>query len=209
MKKFMLGLLCGIGLAISTAAAASDEVRAVLFPVTFEFDGKAQELDARYQVLNYEGNTYVPIRFVAENLGAGASYDPQARKVSIVKQPETTDESKLTCWLVKYRLERGMESKDVKRWFGDPSFVTRIEPASQQVWRYDVGAKQGYQHGGLSTDTEGLKKGDLAAQLFLTWNASGQLERYDLWYMAEQNGEKRIFSYIVYPDGSTGGVLQD
>ncbi|GAB7054273.1 MULTISPECIES: stalk domain-containing protein [Paenibacillus] len=210
MKKFIMGLVCGAALATSATINASSEIQALLFPVKFQFNGASKELGSRFSALNYEGHTYVPLRFVAENLGAGAVYDAKAGMVSVVSEPKDADEAQHKIWAVKYRLERGMDQKEVKAVLGDPSFMTLIESSKQQVWRYDFGAQADYLYGGLNADVEGIRRGDLEAQLFINWNSSGQVDRYELWSTAVSgNGTGSVSSYIVYPDGSIGGSAAD
>ena len=210
MKKFILGLFCGAVLAASTTIYAADEIRAMLFPVKFQFNGESRDTGSRFAILNYDGHTYVPVRFMTENLGAGVSYDKNEGLISVVTEPKDGSEADRKIWAVMYRLERGMSQKEVKQSLGDPSFLTLIDSSRQQVWRYDIGAKAGYQFGGLNTDTDGLKKGDLEAQLFINWSAGGQIDRYDLWYVKKAaDGSRHIYTYIVYPDGSTAGALYE
>lgn len=205
MKKFIAGLLCGAVLATSTTIYASDGIRALLFPVQFQFNGVSQEVGSRFSVLNYEGHTYVPLRFMAENLGAGAAYDAKTRTVSVVSEPKGASEAQRKIWAVKYRIERGMDQKEVKAVLGDPSFLTLIESSKQQVWRYDIGAKADYQNGGLNADVEGIRRGDLDAQLFINWNSGEQVDRYELWSSSKSgNGTSSVIRYTVYPDGSIG-----
>lgn len=211
MKKFLLGIWCGAALTASTTMYAADGVWARLFPVKFQFNGESRDIGSRFKVLNYEGHTYVPLRFMAEQLGAGAAYDQETRTVTVMKEPVGGTEAEQKVWAAKYRLERGVGSKDVKQWLGDPSQVTWIDSSSQQLWRYDLGAKADYRFGSLNeTDVQGLKKGDLEGQLFIRWNAEGQVDRYDLWYTSEQaDGKRHIYTHIVYPDGSAAGALYE
>ncbi|MEK3724820.1 hypothetical protein [Paenibacillus sp. FSL H8-0034] len=59
MKKFFLGLACGILVTASTATYASDTIQAYLFPVGFELNGQEKKLDNEYAILNYKGHAYV------------------------------------------------------------------------------------------------------------------------------------------------------
>ncbi|MDQ1910708.1 stalk domain-containing protein [Paenibacillus sp. GD4] len=209
MKKFVLGLLCGAILAASTTLYASDEIRATLFPVTFQFNGETKDLGSRFAVLNYDGHTYVPVRFMAEQLGAGARYDETTRTVSVQSSPASGSDSDKKVWSVQYRLERGMSQKDVKPIIGEPSFVTLIDSSRQQVSRYDFGAGADYKHGGLNVDTEGLLKGKLDAQLFIRWTTEGAIERMDLWYAKGTEAQRTVHTYIVYPDGTVAEGLYE
>ncbi|KRE83047.1 hypothetical protein ASG89_13015 [Paenibacillus sp. Soil766] len=83
MKKFILGLSCGLILAGSSVAFASDTIQALLFPASFEINGSQVKLNSDYQILNVDGHAYVPVRFVAENLGATIDYDSEAQKIVV------------------------------------------------------------------------------------------------------------------------------
>jgi opacity protein-like surface antigen len=81
--KRSLWLAAALLLVLASAAHAADAVRAVLFPVTYVFNHEVKEPDPEYVTLNYNGRTYVPVRFVAENLGARVNYDENSRTVTI------------------------------------------------------------------------------------------------------------------------------
>jgi hypothetical protein len=83
MKKFVLGLVCGLILSVSSMVYASGSVEAFLFPVKFLFNGESKLLDSQFQVLNYKGYTYVPARFVAENMEGYIKYDQYNKIISI------------------------------------------------------------------------------------------------------------------------------
>lgn len=77
-------MLIGSSLTMATAVTASSN-QALLFPVKFKINDQLKEIGSEYATLNYEGHVYVPIRFVAESLGAGVGYNGESKEV-IVKQ---------------------------------------------------------------------------------------------------------------------------
>ncbi|KRE55902.1 stalk domain-containing protein [Paenibacillus sp. Soil750] len=78
MKKFILGLVVGTFLSLSTAVFASESVQTYLFSAFFNINGQNVPLDDKeYAVLNYQGHAYVPVRFIAEKLGAFVDYTDQ------------------------------------------------------------------------------------------------------------------------------------
>ncbi len=82
----IIGCLCT--LPVGALASATGFVSAFLDgAVTFQFDGQEQALPEGYTVLNYENRTYVPARFVAERLGASATWDGINKIVGINTQP--------------------------------------------------------------------------------------------------------------------------
>lgn len=83
MKKFILGLICGIGLTATTAVYASDTLQTYLFPVKFFFNSQAKEFDSEYTTLNYSGHAYVPVRWVVENMGGKVNYDDIEKTIYI------------------------------------------------------------------------------------------------------------------------------
>ncbi|MCR8644323.1 copper amine oxidase N-terminal domain-containing protein [Paenibacillus sp. N1-5-1-14] len=90
MKKFIVGMVCGIAVSFSTVAVASDSIKAYLFPVQFEINGEQVVLDQDYKVLNVDQHTYVPIRFVAEHLGSTVDYDADKQKIYVKNGQEGT-----------------------------------------------------------------------------------------------------------------------
>ena len=77
MKKFILGLCFGLAITFSTIAFASSSIQAKIFQVVFDINGSNVALNKDYKVLNVDGHAYVPIRFVAEHLGATIDYDQE------------------------------------------------------------------------------------------------------------------------------------
>lgn len=84
---FVAGALCMVSV---TAFGAYSDVTAKLFnDVTFKFDGVATASPANQPVLNYNGYTYVPIRYVSDNLGATIDYDIATRVIDIQSDKKT------------------------------------------------------------------------------------------------------------------------
>ena len=92
MKKFLIGLIFGVGLTSTTVVLAEDTIKAYLFPVTFEVNEKYIDPGTEFTVLNFKGHAYVPIRFVAERLGLGIRYIDRDRVISISNEPKNADE---------------------------------------------------------------------------------------------------------------------
>ncbi|WP_018130744.1 copper amine oxidase N-terminal domain-containing protein [Effusibacillus pohliae] len=72
-KQLIAGLVMGGVIASAGAAFADGPVHFVNFK--FKFDGVEKSLPEGFTVLEYNGRTYVPARFVAENLGAKVDWD--------------------------------------------------------------------------------------------------------------------------------------
>jgi hypothetical protein len=83
LKKFILGLSLGLAVACSSIAFASGSIQALLFPASFEINGSNIGLNNDYKVLNVDGHAYVPIRFIAENLGGTIDYDAESQKIFV------------------------------------------------------------------------------------------------------------------------------
>jgi hypothetical protein len=89
MKKFIAGFAFGILISLSSAAFASDSIQALLFPTKFEFNGKAVDPGEEYTVLNYHGHAYVPIRFIAEQIGATVDYEAETGQIFVKNEALT------------------------------------------------------------------------------------------------------------------------
>lgn len=84
MKKFIFGLTCGIALTVTTTVYAADSIQAYLFPVKFVIDGETKNpKDAGYETINYNGSTYVPIRFIAESMGTKIAYEDATKTITV------------------------------------------------------------------------------------------------------------------------------
>jgi Copper amine oxidase N-terminal domain. len=84
---FVAGALCMVSV---TAFGAYSDITAKLFnDVTFKFDGVATASPSDQPVLNYNGYTYVPIRYVSENLGATVNWNVPSRCVEIQSDKKT------------------------------------------------------------------------------------------------------------------------
>jgi hypothetical protein len=77
MKKryFISGLLVGIIIASSITAFAADFIQATLYPIKLIINGEEQKIpEEEYSILNYNDHTYVPLRFISENIGAKVGF---------------------------------------------------------------------------------------------------------------------------------------
>ena len=80
-RQYLIGGLIGAALATAATALAAENassVQAVLWPVTMRLniDGKMDHVAAEnVEVLNYKGSAYVPLRYVAEKMGATVRYE--------------------------------------------------------------------------------------------------------------------------------------
>jgi hypothetical protein len=75
--KIFLGIIIGIAISSSAGVYAASYIQAVLSDAKLQLNAKYVPIDNEYRMLNYEGHMYVPLRFIAEKLGAGvgsASY---------------------------------------------------------------------------------------------------------------------------------------
>ncbi|MBD3920424.1 hypothetical protein H8B09_16805 [Paenibacillus sp. PR3] len=85
-KQLVIGVLLGSMITGAGAAAASQSTAISAFlkdGITFKFNGEEKKLEDGYSVLNYKNSTYVPARFVAEELGATVKWDNKTQTISI------------------------------------------------------------------------------------------------------------------------------
>lgn len=87
MKKFILGLLCGLLLTVSGAAFAAGGIKAAWMNAVFEINGQQVSKNAATRAVSIDGSTYVPLRYMAEALGGTAGYDADRHAVMIKNGP--------------------------------------------------------------------------------------------------------------------------
>jgi hypothetical protein len=71
-----------------------------------------------------------------------------------------------------------------------------------EIWRYDIGATEGYTSPVDEYDTvdhQGLKNGKLNIQLFIQWNKNGTVEWYSTYQLNKASGQ--VYEYHVSEDG--------
>jgi hypothetical protein len=61
-----------------------------LFPAKFVFNGHQTDVPADYTILNYQGQAYVPIRFISEIKGDFVGYDNDTETIKINYFPSNT-----------------------------------------------------------------------------------------------------------------------
>ncbi|MFF2887254.1 hypothetical protein [Paenibacillus sp. NPDC057967] len=78
MKKFWIGMICGIILCFATAAVASKAVQGTLFPskITIYNGAQVKELSTTKGtvVINYKNQTYIPLRLFSESMGSKVNF---------------------------------------------------------------------------------------------------------------------------------------
>lgn len=79
MKKFLLGILCG--LVLFSTVYASESLSVKLFPsqIKFHINGTIKDLDSETQVLNYNNRAYIPLRDFVETIGAKISFQQSSQ----------------------------------------------------------------------------------------------------------------------------------
>lgn len=87
LKKFILGLTCGVALTATSAAFGAEMVQTYLFPAKFLINGESKEISSEYTTLNYNGHAYVPIRFIGESLGTLVNYKEDTNTITIDDTP--------------------------------------------------------------------------------------------------------------------------
>jgi hypothetical protein len=185
LKKFLLGLTCGIALTATTAVYAADPIKAYLFPAKFSFNGKVTELSSdEYVILNHNGHAYVPIRFVAETMGTAVSYNDSKQTIFVNSKDYLLNVENL-----KVRLLNKSTKAEVLDVLGDkytdlgsPPMEGGVQYPDIKLWRYDFGVADGYTvpelkgHEGWS-DVEGVQSGKVGMQVLVRWD-NEKLEGY-------------------------------
>lgn len=89
LKMLGLGFVAGAVCMVTTTALAEALTVSAVVPgdITFKFNGTNVAANANSPALNYKDSVYVPIRFVAEQLGCSVQFDPVMRQV-VVTSPE-------------------------------------------------------------------------------------------------------------------------
>jgi hypothetical protein len=90
MKRFVLGLILGTLLSLSSVAVASNKFEVIEQSINLVFNGKQMSLGQEYVAFNYDGHLYLPIRYFAESMGAAIGYNSTNETVSILFSSDQT-----------------------------------------------------------------------------------------------------------------------
>lgn len=78
-RSIIVGLLiAGLIISSTTVYAATETIRAVVYQAQLEINGKVNPLANKDTLLNYKGQTYVPLRFIVERLGGRVEFEPES-----------------------------------------------------------------------------------------------------------------------------------
>ncbi|MGN0711812.1 MAG: stalk domain-containing protein [Anaerovoracaceae bacterium] len=88
-----IGLFLSMGIQVFAAGAIEKIEAYVNHQMNFTFDGESKVLPDDYEVIVYKDRSYVPVRFIAENLGAEVEWNNETKNISITSPKSTsTDE---------------------------------------------------------------------------------------------------------------------
>jgi hypothetical protein len=78
MKKFISGIIVGVGISACTVTFASESLQAFLFPSTVTFHSKGETTEVSFSnddpVINFNNKAYIPLRLFSETLNAKVIY---------------------------------------------------------------------------------------------------------------------------------------
>ncbi|MGZ4163536.1 MAG: stalk domain-containing protein [Tumebacillaceae bacterium] len=82
-KSFVAGLIAGCVISGGVTVFAGQSISAIVSGSHFKFNGVEKQLPSGYVTIGYNGHTYVPARFVAEQLGANVGWEASTSTVTI------------------------------------------------------------------------------------------------------------------------------
>lgn len=93
---FAIGLVFSMGIQ-TFAAPVIEKIEAYgNHQMTFTFNGEKKALPEGYEVIVYKDHSYVPARFMAENLGAEVTWNDETKEISIVSKKSDNSTTKPT-----------------------------------------------------------------------------------------------------------------
>ena len=92
MRKFLAGLIAGVIIMVSVPVIAQNINAVIDDSLILMIDGEVQTLPESYHILRYGIRTYLPIRYVAESLGATVAWNDSMGLISITSpEPRTVE----------------------------------------------------------------------------------------------------------------------
>lgn len=113
---------------------------------------------------------------------------------------------------LKDNLKPGLTQTQVAAQFGGEHTAVIRKESGDLMWRFDY-ADVGYQFQATGAavntnmaqaDLDGLRKGMIHQQLFISWEPESLVSGYsELYYLDDRDGKHHVRLYTVQPDGST------
>lgn len=117
MKRFLTVMILGSILTSTTIVSAGSNQVTVndASYVRFMFNGIEKSVPEGYTVLMYQDRTYVPARFVAENLGANVGWDGNTQTVIIDSPPKENSIQKISLFVNSIKTQLSNYGINVQR----------------------------------------------------------------------------------------------
>ncbi|MCU6793979.1 copper amine oxidase N-terminal domain-containing protein [Paenibacillus sp. WQ 127069] len=84
MKKFGLGFICGLFLALPSLVFGENAFNVVISQSKLLINGQINQ--SEMSLFNFQGSTYVPLRFITEKMGAAVGYNELTNSISILAE---------------------------------------------------------------------------------------------------------------------------
>ncbi|WP_126428322.1 hypothetical protein [Brevibacillus marinus] len=134
--------------------------------------------------------------------GGSTGGQPAAEQAATapVTKPPAAENPDIT-W-IKEHLRQGLSQEEVRQLLGDA--FTRVKSAkdNREMWRYDIGAQEGYQSPDDQYDTvdvEGIRNGEVEMIVFVGWTIDGRVDAISAYYLKESDGN--VYDFRVLPNG--------
>ncbi|NGP43781.1 hypothetical protein G4V62_01925 [Bacillaceae bacterium SIJ1] len=121
IRTFTCGLIIGVMVASTTTIFAADFIKATLYPVTLVINSEEKKLPENQSVLNYNDHTYVPLRWVAEQMDAKVDYRTVPRydeTIISIKFPWFEGDADVSDSIPGY-LIRHVGGDEFQKWLGE------------------------------------------------------------------------------------------
>ncbi|RSK27657.1 hypothetical protein EJF36_12650 [Bacillus sp. HMF5848] len=103
---------------------------------------------------------------------------------------------------VQEKMQLNLTKENVTDLLGNQYQKIKSSYDDSDMWRYDIGTKEGYQSPDDEYDTgdiQGLQNGSIQAQLFISWNEENRVRNYSIIYY--DSNDSKVYDYRVFSDG--------
>ncbi|MFD0679599.1 MULTISPECIES: stalk domain-containing protein [unclassified Paenibacillus] len=214
MKKFFVGLIFGLLISICNIAYASETIKAILFPVKYTFNGQERALPSNYKTLNIDGDTYVPTRFLVENMRSNIAYDESDKTINVqfpsfleVKSDVHSNKEKdifslfLFSEKASYKKNEFMNIRADLRYKGDSNLALEYSGQFMGFYIEDQKGKRSDLGGTLALFPLTVKPGDEYHRIFPQW----LLQQYNYDY---HNPDNKIHDTRLLPNNLPAGTYK-
>jgi hypothetical protein len=169
--------------------------------VTIEKPSKGNEdqfSPGKNSIMLFEEHKNYTLWLIGESVDKFYLFDVSDADLEILNVEQIKEEDNEIAAMIQDRFSLGLTKEEVRAIL-ENNYVSSLADAGE-FWRYDFGENYTFPDDDMAgIDTEGLKSGNVQAQLFINWDEDNKAKSYSVFYLNQSDG--KVYDYRVFENG--------